>query len=293
MLGAIEAGGTKFVCAVGDKDLNVIKRISFPTSTPEETMEKVFGFFDSYEDLEAIGIGSFGPIDINRDSSTYGYITSTPKPNWKNFDFIGKMKNHYDMPLGWTTDVNASCLGEYELGSAADNNSCLYLTVGTGIGGGGIIDGNFIECLGHPEMGHILINPHPQDNFKGWCPYHGKCLEGLAAGPSIEKRYGLRAEALEKDHEIWKILAYYLGQAMVNYTLVLRPEKIILGGGVMKQPHMLGLVQEEFTRLMGGYVESPPVETYIVSPSLGDNAGIIGGLMLAKKELKNKEGKNE
>ncbi|MGN9163956.1 ROK family protein [Tissierellaceae bacterium HCP3S3_D8] len=285
MLGAIEAGGTKFVCAVSDEDLNIVERTSFFTSYPFETLRKVFDFFDSYEDLKAIGIGSFGPIDINKKSPKYGYVTSTPKPGWKDFNFLGEMKEHYNIPIGWTTDVNAACLGEYEVGSAIKDNSCIYLTIGTGIGGGAIFNGNFIEGFGHPEMGHIIVRPHPKDDFKGWCPYHGDCLEGLAAGPSVEKRYGVKAQSLGPDHEIWNILAYYIAQGLVDYTLILRPEKIILGGGVMKQRHILELIKKEFIALLGNYVEVPPIDQYIVNPSLGDNAGIIGGLILAKQNL--------
>lgn len=285
MFGAIEAGGTKFVCAVSDKDLKIIERVSFPTTTPEETMGRIFDFFDKHESLKAIGIGSFGPIDIVEKSPTYGYITTTPKKGWNNFNFLGKMKEHYNIPIGWTTDVNAACLGEYEAGGAVDNDSCLYLTIGTGIGGGAIFNGNFIGGFGHPEMGHILIKKHPQDDFEGVCPYHGDCLEGLASGPSIEKRYGVKAQELETDHKIWKILANYLAQACVSYTLILRPEKIILGGGVMHQPQILDLVKEQFATLLAKYVEVPDANSYIVTPTLGDNAGITGGLLLAKNSL--------
>ncbi len=282
MLGAIEAGGTKFVCAVGDENFNIIERVSFPTTSPEEVMERIFEFFDKYKDLKSIGIGSFGPIDVVEKSKTYGYITTTPKKGWNNFDFLGTMKKHYDFPIGWTTDVNASCIAEYNMEKI---DSCLYLTVGTGIGGGAIFDGKFVGGFGHPEMGHILVRKHPNDNFDGVCPYHGDCLEGLASGPAIEKRYGVKAEDLSPDHEIWDILAYYLAQALMSYTLILRPERIVIGGGVMLQPHMLGLIRKEFSSLLAEYVEVPALDNYIVSPRLGDNAGIIGGLILAKESL--------
>jgi fructokinase len=285
MFGAIEAGGTKFVCAISDEKLNIIVRSSLSTTSPEETMQQVFKFFDSYKGIRAMGIGSFGPIEINKNSPKYGYITSTPKPGWRDFNFVGEMKKHYDIPVGWTTDVNAACLGEFEVGSAAESNSCIYLTIGTGIGGGAIFNGKFIEGFGHPEMGHILVKPHPDDKFEGWCPYHGDCLEGLAAGPSVEKRYGIKAEDLDPNHEIWQILAYYIAQALVNYTLILRPEKIVLGGGVMKQTQMLKLIKKEFRALLADYVEIPMIDQYIVLPSLGDDAGIIGGLILAKQNL--------
>ncbi|SES99801.1 fructokinase [Natronincola peptidivorans] len=285
MLGAIEAGGTKFVCAVGDEDFKIIERVSFATTYPEETLQRVFDFFDTYPQVKAIGIGSFGPIEVNKQSQKYGYITSTPKTNWRNFNFLGEMKKQYSIPIGWTTDVNAACLGEYKVGSAADDHSCIYLTVGTGIGGGAIVKGEIIEGFGHTEMGHIIIRSHPDDDFDGFCPYHKNCLEGLAAGPSIEKRYGIKAENLDANHKIWEILAYYLAQALVNYTLILRPEKIILGGGVMNQVRMMDLVKKEFSFLLADYVETPDLDAYIVTPSLRDNAGITGGLILARQAL--------
>ncbi|AOT70624.1 ROK family protein [Geosporobacter ferrireducens] len=285
MLAAVEAGGTKFVCAVGDDDFKILDKISFSTTYPEETLQRIFDFFDTCGNLKAIGIGSFGPIDINKDSKTYGYITSTPKTNWRNFNFLGAMKRHYDIPIGWTTDVNAACLGEYEVGSASDNSSCLYLTVGTGIGGGAILNGKIVEGFGHTEMGHIIIRNHPEDDFEGVCPFHKNCLEGLAAGPSIEKRYGIKAQNLDADHKVWRMIAYYLAQALMNYTLILRPEKIILGGGVMNQARMIDLVREEFSLLLANYVETPDLDSYIVTPSLGDHAAIVGGLILAQRIL--------
>lgn len=284
MLGAIEAGGTKFVLAVSDDEFNIIERQSIPTTTPEETFEKVFEFFDQY-DVSAIGIGSFGPIDVNIKSETYGYITSTPKTAWEHTDFIGVMKERYSVPMGWTTDVNAAALGELTYGAAKGKESCLYLTVGTGVGGGAVIKGEPVEGFGHPEMGHILVRKHPEDQFEGHCPYHGDCLEGLAAGPAIEKRYGKKAQELTDNEQVWEIEAYYLAQALMSYTLTLSPEKIILGGGVMKQTQLFPLIRDEFTRLMNDYVQTPDMEEYIVSPQLKDDAGITGCLILAQRAL--------
>lgn len=284
MLGAIEAGGTKFVLAVSDDEFNIIERQSIPTTTPEETFEKVFEFFDQY-DVSAIGIGSFGPIDVNIKSETYGYITSTPKTAWEHTDFIGVMKERYSVPMGWTTDVNAAALGELTYGAAKGKESCLYLTVGTGVGGGAVIKGEPVEGFGHPEMGHILVRKHPEDQFEGHCPYHGDCLEGLAAGPAVEKRYGKKAQELTNNEQVWEIEAYYLAQALMSYTLTLSPEKIILGGGVMKQTQLFPLIRDEFTRLMNDYVQTPDMEEYIVSPQLKDDAGITGCLILAQRAL--------
>lgn len=283
MYGAIEAGGTKFVCAVSDEQLEIKERVSIPTTTPRETLKQVFDFFDQYP-LKAIGIGSFGPIDVNEKSATYGYVTSTPKTAWKNFDFLGAIKQQYDIPVAWTTDVNAAAYGEYKKGSARGTESCLYLTIGTGIGGGAVVDGKVLSGFGHPEMGHLLVRMHPDDDFKGVCPYHGNCLEGIAAGPAIEKRYGKKGNNLAEDKKVWEIEAFYLAQALVNYTLILSPEKIILGGGVMKQTQLLPLVKKEFTKLMAEYVSTPSLDEYIVMPELEDNAGIMGCLLMASEE---------
>lgn len=280
MYGAIEAGGTKFVCAVSDKQLEIKERVSIPTTTPEETLKQVFDFFDQYT-LTSIGIGSFGPIDVNEKSDTYGYVTSTPKTAWKDFNFLGAVKQRYSIPVAWTTDVNAAAYGELKKGSAQGTGSCLYLTVGTGIGGGAVVDGKVLSGFGHPEMGHLLVSMHPDDDFEGVCPYHGNCLEGVAAGPAIEKRYGKKGYELAEDKKVWEIEAFYLAQALVNYTLILSPEKIILGGGVMKQTQLLSLIKEQFAQLMAGYVATPSLDEYIVTPELEDNAGIMGCLLMA------------
>ena len=285
MYGAIEAGGTKFVCAVSNEQLEIKERVSIPTTTPEETLKQVFDFFDQYT-LNSIGIGSFGPIDVNEKSATYGYVTSTPKTAWKDFDCLGTVKQKYNVPVAWTTDVNAAAYGELKKGSARGTESCLYLTVGTGIGGGAVVDGKVLSGFGHPEMGHLLVSMHPDDDFEGVCPYHGNCLEGVAAGPAIEKRYGKKGLDLADDKKVWEIEAFYLAQALVNYTLILSPEKIILGGGVMKQAQLLPLIKKEFTQLMAGYVSTPALDEYIVTPELQDNAGITGCLLMAIEENK-------
>ncbi len=283
MYGAIEAGGTKFVCAVSDKTLKIIERVSIPTTKPEETMEEVFAFFDRYP-IETIGIGSFGPIDVNTNSTTYGYITSTPKLAWKDYNFVGEMKKRYQIPIAWTTDVNAAAYGELKKGAAIGKESCVYLTVGTGIGGGGVVNGQLLSGFGHPEMGHLLLKIHPEDHFAGNCPYHGNCLEGIAAGPAIEARTGKKGQLIEEKDPIWNMEAYYLAQAIVNYTLILSPEKIIFGGGVMKQKQLFPLIRAEFKAQMAEYVQTPPLEDYIVPCELGDDAGITGCLLLAQEK---------
>lgn len=283
MYGSIEAGGTKFVVALGNERLEVVKRESFPTTTPEETMERVFQFFDGAE-LKAIGIGSFGPIDVNPSSPTYGYITNTPKTKWKYYDFLGAIQSRYSCPVGWTTDVNLSALGESYSGAGQGKRSVIYLTVGTGIGGGAVVDGRLLEGFGHPEMGHIKVPKHPDDqDFPGICPYHGDCLEGLSSGPTIDARLQQKGADLPPDHPIWDILAYYLAHGVLNYTMMLRPECIILGGGVMKSPLLLSKVQTLFQRLVNEYVELPDLESYLVRPAHGDNAAVIGGFVLAEQ----------
>jgi len=281
--GSIEAGGTKFVCAIGDSNFNVVDRISFPTVKPDETLANVFEFFDKYE-LLSIGIGSFGPIDVNPTSSTYGYVTTTPKPHWGNYNFLGAVKGRYDFPIGWTTDVNVAALGEQVLGAAQGLNSCLYLTVGTGIGGGAVVGDEMLSGYSHPEMGHIIVRPHPEDDFAGVCPYHGNCLEGLASGPAIEKRFGVKADQLDKDHIAWTFVAHYIAQAVMSYALILSPEKVILGGGVMSQAHLFPMIREELKQLVAGYVVLPSLEDYVVPPALGNNSATVGCFMLAKSK---------
>lgn len=282
IFGAIEAGGTKFVCAVGTQELDIIERVSFPTTIPQETMGRVCEFFKKYEDrLASIGIGSFGPIDIQRESQTYGFITSTPKPGWQNFDFVGTLKKAFNVPVAWTTDVNAACYGEFVAGHAKGSASGVYYTVGTGIGGGAIQEGRFIEGFNHPEMGHILVRRHPDDNYEGNCPYHKDCLEGLASGPALAKRAGCPGQDLPEDDLNWDIEADYLAQCAYTATLLFSPDVIIFGGGVMKKEGLLERIRQKLTDLLKGYLKHPPMTAYIVGPALGDDAGITGCLALA------------
>ena len=282
MYGGIEAGGTKFICAVSNEGV-IVERVSIPTTTPEETLKQVFDFFDQYE-LEALGIGSFGPIGIDKNADNYGYVLATPKPGWGNNNFLGSIQERYGIPMAWTTDVNAAAYGELLKGAAQGKKSCIYLTVGTGIGAGVVLEGDIFSGLAHPEMGHIWVKRHPEDTYEGTCPYHKDCLEGLAAGPSIEARTGIKGQELPQDHPIWDIQAYYIAQALINYTLTLAPEKIILGGGVMNQDHLLHKIRQQFVELMGGYMETPQVDEYIVRWGLPNESGIIGSLLLAEKE---------
>lgn len=296
VIGAIEAGGTKIVCGIGNEKGEILERIHFPTETPEVTLRKIVDFFRNHP-VAAIGIGSFGPIDVNPDSPTYGHVTTTPKPGWNGFDFLGTMKREIPVPYGWDTDVNAAVLGEARWGAAQGLTNCLYYTVGTGVGVGVLAEGRLVHGLVHPEGGHVLVRRHPEDTFEGFCPYHGAdCLEGMAAGPAIERRWGIKAHELPADHKAWEWEADYLGQAIASAVLLLSPQKVILGGGVMKQTQLFPLIRQQVRTLLNGYVQAEAVleriDEYIVPPGLGDNAGLAGALALGMEALE-KAGKQK
>ena len=287
--GGIEAGGTKINCAIGDGPNNIVAETRIPTTTPNETVAAVITFFRAYQaqyPLQAIGIASFGPVDLNPHSPTYGYITSTPKPGWANVDLMGAIKQAFNLPIGFDTDVNGAALGEYRWGAAQGLNSFIYLTVGTGIGGGGMFNGQLMHGLVHPEMGHIPI-PHDRqrDPFAGVCPYHVDCLEGLATGPAMEKRWGTRAENLPIDHPAWDLEAHYLALAMHTFVCMLSPQRIILGGGVGSHPNILRRVRKQTQTTLNGYIHAAEInehiDAFIVAPGLGDRAGVLGAIALA------------
>lgn len=286
LYGGIEAGGTKFVCGVGTGPDDIRAETRFPTTTPNETIGQAIKFFQEQEPLTAIGIGSFGPVDPNPSSATYGFITTTPKPEWAQTNFVGALKKVFDVPMGFDTDVSAAALGEHRWGAAQGLDTFIYLTIGTGIGGGAMVEGNLLHGVMHPEMGHIRL-PHDweQDPFEGRCPFHGDCLEGLASGPALEARWGARAETLPAHHPAWALEATYLAHALVNYILTLTPQRIILGGGVMEQPQLFPLVRAKTQALLNGYFQVSEVveqiEAYIVPPALGNRAGLLGAIALA------------
>ncbi|GGD84536.1 ROK family protein [Paenibacillus nasutitermitis] len=288
-IGAIEAGGTKFVCGIGNEHGDVEERVSFPTETPEVTLANVINYFRDKK-VEAIGIGTFGPIDIDPASATYGHVTTTPKPGWGGYDFLGTLKKEFDVPFGWDTDVNAAALGEATWGAAKGLSSCVYYTIGTGVGVGVYSEGRLVHGLVHPEGGHVLVRRHPEDTYEGFCPYHGDCLEGMAAGPAIEKRWKVKASELPVDHPAWAMEAFYIAQAIAGTILLLSPKKVILGGGVMHQLQLFPLIHEQVQRNLNGYVNHPSVKEgiadYIVSPGLGDNAGLCGSVALGLEALK-------
>ncbi|QRN97937.1 ROK family protein [Archangium violaceum] len=290
--GGIEAGGTKFVCAVGTGPDDIRAEVRIPTTTPEATVGQALAFFQAQTrergPLAAIGIASFGPVDLHPDSPTYGFITSTPKPGWRNADVAGPFRRALNVPVGFDTDVNGAALGENRWGAARGLDTFVYLTIGTGIGGGGLINGRLMRGLLHPEMGHFRL-PHDlqADPFPGGCPFHGDCFEGLASGPALEKRWGQRAETLPAEHPAWALEAHYIALALMNYICTLSPQRLIVGGGVMAQRHLFPLVRSEVVRLLNGYIQSPAIlehiDAYIVPPGLGDRAGVLGALALARE----------
>lgn len=286
MLGAIEAGGTKFVCAVGHDIDNIVDQVTIPTTTPDETMPQVLSFFKKYEEeLKAIGIASFGPIDIDEKSNTYGYITNTPKLKWQNTDFLGWIKKEFpNVPLTWTTDVNGSAYGEYTVRENIAN--IVYYTIGTGVGGGAVINGELLQGKTHPEMGHVSVRKSEQDTFEGACPYHGDCLEGLVSGPAVEARMGKPSKEIPEDNPYWDLHANYIAQSMLNTSLITSPEIIILGGGVMKVSGLIEKIRKEFTSLNNGYAPIESVEDYLVIPQLGDQAAVVGCIAMAQDSIK-------
>lgn len=286
-LGALEAGGTKMVCAVGNEKGEILEQISVPTETPETTVPKLISFYKD-KGIEALGIGCFGPIDVNRCSETYGFITTTPKQAWQNYNIAGVFENALGVPVGFDTDVNGSVLGEYTWGIGRGLDSCIYITIGTGIGVGIISEGRLVHGMLHPEGGHILLHRMPEDTYPGFCPFHENCFEGLAAGPAIERRWGKKAFELSDNERVWKLEAEYIAQALVNYTCILSPQRIILGGGVMHQKQLFPLIRERFRELLNGYLKTKELEdldSFIVPQSLEDRQGIMGALKLGMMEL--------
>ena len=292
LYGALEAGGTKMVCAIGDENGNILERISIPTRTPAETMGPMIDFFRG-KGIRALGIGCFGPVDLNKKSPTYGYITSTPKLAWQNFPIVAEFEKALGVPVGFDTDVNAAALGEATWGCTKDVENSIYITVGTGVGVGVIIGGKPYHGMLHPEGGHILLARHPDDPMVGsGCPFHENCLEGLAAGPSLEKRWGIKGAELTGRKEVWQLEAYYIGQALADYILILSPERIVLGGGVTHQEGLLALIRQETAKQLAGYIRTAAtqnLDSYIVGVSLNDNQGVMGAVKLAMDAEKETE----
>ncbi len=291
LYGGIEAGGTKFLCMVGSGPNDIRAELRFPTTSPGETIGKAISFFKEHTattPLKAIGVGSFGPLDLDPSSPTYGYITSTPKPGWHQTNIVGRLQEALQLPVAFDTDVNAAALGEFKWGNAGAYEPFLYYTIGTGIGGGGFVNGSPMHGLIHPEMGHTVL-PHDRavDPFPGTCPYHGDCFEGLAAGGAMRQRWGKPAEELPDDHPAWDLEAHYIALAMMNTICTLSPQRIVLGGGVMQQKCLFPLIRKKVVAYLNGYVQSQTItkdiDSYIIAPSLGTRSGILGSIALAQR----------
>lgn len=291
LLGGIEAGGTKFVCAVatGPDDVRAEARVE--TTTPDETLAAAIAFFKGQpEPVEAIGIACFGPLDLRDDSETWGYITTTPKAGWQNVDVAQRVARALGVPVAIDTDVNGAALSERRWGAGQGLDDLVYITVGTGLGGGAIVNGAPIHGLMHPEMGHMRI-PHDDefDPFEGDCPFHGDCLEGLTSGHAIAARWGVPAEELPPDHVAWEIESLHLAHGIVAITTVLSPRRIILGGSVMKQTQLFPMIRRDVLALLNGYIRVPEIlehiDEFIVQAGLGDRAGVLGAIALAEEAL--------
>lgn len=298
--GGIEGGGTKFVCAVGSDPDHIVAETRFPTSTPVETIQQVYDFFFPYlGQIQGIGLGSFGPVDIDPSSVTYGFITSTPKPGWGHTNILGMLRERMNIPIVMDMDVAAAAMGEFKWGASQGLDPSLYLTIGTGIGGGLIVGGKPFRGIVSLEMGHISVPRNlDADPFKGVCPYHADCFEGLASGPAIQARFGQRAETLPDEDPFWEVEAGYIAHALVNYIFTIAPKKIVLGGGVMQKTFLLGKIKKKVYELLNHYLNhdmlNNNIEDYIVPPLLGNRSGVLGGIALAiEAGVKHLRDKNE
>ena len=297
LFGAIETGGSKVICAIGTGPDDIRDRVRIPTTTPAETLAEVNDFLLQHHrqtPLAAVGVGSFGPLDLHPDSPAYGYVLDTPKPGWPQTDLLGPIRQALNLPVALDTDVNASALGEQRWGAGVGLDSLVYITVGTGIGGGAVVDGRPVHGASHPEMGHVRI-PHDRsaDPFEGFCPYHGDCFEGLAAGPAIELRWGIPGESLPEVHPAWPLEAEYLAAGVANIVLIVSPQRIVIGGGVMEQRHLFPMIRGRVVELLHGYGITQNIvnniDEYIVPPALGDDSGIAGAFALAEMALSSPE----
>ena len=286
-LGGLEARGSKMICAVGTEDGVLLDQIIIPTRGPKETMEDVIAYFRDKE-IEALGIASFGPVDIHKDSDTYGYILDTPKEAWQHFNLLGTIRDALQVPVELETDMNGACLGELTFGCAKGLDSVVYVSIGTGIGAGIAVNGQLLHGMIHPEAGHMLLRRHPRDGYEGSCPFHATCFEGLASGPAIAERWGRPAEELHNNATVWEMESHYIAQAMVNLILIMSPRVIILGGGVMKNEALFPMIRKRVKKILNGYLdrdEMRDLDKYIVPASLKGNQGVMGCIELARRAL--------
>ena len=284
MYGGVEAGGTTFVCATGNASGELHDRTRIPTTTPRETLRAVITFFENHP-VEAIGMGSFGPVDEMPDSPTYGFITNTPKSDWQHTDLRSPLQEALGVPIAFDLDVNAAALGEQHWGTGQNVSSFVYITVGTGVGGSFMQDGRPLRGLLHPEMGHMYLPHAPDDDFDGCCPFHGDCLEGMAAAPALEARWGASPADLPDEHPAWAMEAHYLGTALANLACILTPERFILGGGVMHREVLFPSIRRVLRKRLDGYLDVAPLteetDGYVVPAALGADAGVRGALAMA------------
>lgn len=286
-IGALEAGGTKMVCAVGNAQGEIFERESFPTLTPEETVPQLTRWF-SGRGVDALGIGAFGPTSVDPKSPSFGTILETPKIAWRGYPLRKAFADALGVPVGYDTDVNVACLGEATFGDSRGIDDLVYVTIGTGVGAGVMCGGHLLHGMLHPEAGHMLLTRVPGDEGPCVCPSHGRCLEGLAAGPSIERRWGAKAYELANRPEVWELEGDYLAQMCCNLVLCYSPRRIILGGGVMHQGQLFPIVREKTVAYLGGYITTPEladIDAYIVAPSLNDNQGVLGCVELGRRAL--------
>ena len=289
LYGGVEAGGTKFVCCVASGPGHIVEEVRFPTTTPDETLRKTVQFFEPYVaagKIRTVGVGCFGPLDLDPRSRMYGFITATPKPHWSNADVRGTLQRGLNVNVAFDMDVNAAAVGESIWGASRGCDPSLYLTIGTGVGGGYLLNGKPLVGMLNLEMGHLRL-PHNRelDPFDGNCPFHGDCFEGLASGPAIEKRLRASGATVPEGHPFWDIEADYVASALMNYILTLSPKKIILGGGVMQRDFLFPKVRNRVLELLNGYVASKSllehIDEYIVPPGLGNQSGSMGAIALA------------
>ena len=288
-IGAIEAGGTKMVLAIGNEHGEIKERKELPTTTPSNCIPLMIDWFRRY-DIDALGIGSFGPTCVDPNDSKFGTILETPKAPWRHFGFRQAFQEALGIPVGYDTDVNAACLGESLYGAAIGCDQVIYITVGTGIGVGVTIDGHLLHGMLHPEAGHIAISPMQADPGKSVCPYHQNCLEGLASGPSIERRWGEPAFNLSDRTEVWELESSYLAEGIANFILCYSPKKIVLGGGVMQQMQLFPLIRKKVLHILANYIVTPELEdinNYIVKPNCNGDQGILGAIELGRRSLNN------
>lgn len=290
MFAGIEAGGTKFVCAVGTGPDDLSALTSVPTTSPAETLGAVVEHLRAHGPFRAVGVASFGPVDLQPGSPTYGHITSTPKPGWQRTDVVGALREAFGVPVGFDTDVNGAALAEGRWGAARGLDTHVYVTVGTGIGGGAVVSGRLVHGLLHPEMGHLMVRRHPDDDFAGTCPYHGDCLEGLASGPALAARWGRSADDLgPRRDEAVALEAWYLGELACSLAYVLSPQRVVIGGGVAQLEGLLPAVRSGAVARLAGYLDAPAItehsDSWLVAPALRGRSGVLGAIALAEQAL--------